>query len=144
MADGKSPGRPTVIAIVLGLLVLGGLVGAAGVLLVTDDDGNSASTTTPSGGSTTALAPTAPSREAEPACTNAALLAAMRASDPGIISVDGFQCGNGWAGTSYSNAEFSSAALLQAQSGIWVVVDRAQYCGDPSIPADVYTFCTVS
>jgi hypothetical protein len=149
MADGAETNRGKVVAIVLGVLLLGGLVGGAVVLLVTDDDGKSASTTTSTRvtATTATLAPTAPPTTptpAEPPCTNSAILAALQASDSTIISADGFQCGSSWAGTSYSNANFSSAALLQAQNGTWVVVDRAQYCDDPSIPADVHTFCTVS
>jgi len=150
MADETGPDRRKVIALVLGVLLLGGLVGGAVVLLATDDDGESASTTTSTvvtsttAGDAAPIAPATTPGPAEPPCTNSAILAALQSSDPSVISVDGFQCGSGWAGTSYSNAEFTSAALLQAQNGAWVVVDRAQFCDDPSIPADVHTFCTVS
>jgi len=34
--------------------------------------------------------------------------------------------------------------LLKADGDHWTVVDRAQYCNDPSIPADVHFYCTVS
>ena len=123
MADESGTDGRKVLALVLGVLLLGGLVGAGVVLLATDDDGDSASTATSTAATSTPAGPVAPTAPvttpgpAEPPCTNSAILAALQASDPSTISADGFQCGGGWAGTSYSNAEFSSAALLQAQNG---------------------------
>ena len=146
MPDETGTNRGKIIAVVLGVLLLGGIVGGAIVLLVTDGDDESASssTSTSTGAATPTTAPPTAPTAADPPCTSSAILAAVQVTDSTVTSVDGFQCGNGWAGTSYSNPEFDSAALLQAQNGRWVAVDRAQYCDDPSIPADVHTFCTVS
>jgi len=144
MPDETGTNRGKIIAVVLGVLLLGGIVGGAIVLLATDGDDESASTATPTAASSTPASPPTAPTPADPPCTSAAILAAVQVTDATVTSVDGFQCGNGWAGTSYSTPEFDSAALLQAQNGTWVAVDRGQYCDDPSIPADVHTFCTVS
>jgi hypothetical protein len=142
MADETGTGRGKLIALVLGLVLLGGSLAAC------SDDGDSASTARSSEATTdsspASTAPPTASTSADPPCTNAAILAAVKVSDPTATSVSGFQCGNGWAGTGFANAEFDAAALLRAENGTWVVVDRAQYCDDPSIPADVHIFCTVS
>ena len=148
MADDEEPdGRSKRVAIVAGVLALVVLVAGAVVFLVSDGDDESATNTSSTEVRSSSTAPTEPDSTGaagDPPCTNAAILAAVELSDPTTVSVQGFECGDGWAGTAYSNSEFDGAALLRAQGGTWVVVDRGQYCDDPSIPPAVHTFCTVS
>ena len=133
--------RQKTAAIVLGLLVLGGLVAAAVVFVVNDDDGSGgAPPTTEAAASSTTEASSA----SGPSCSAPAILLALQSQDPSITGVNDFACGDGWAGASYSNPEFDGAALLQAQGSTWVEVDRATACDDASIPADVHHYCEVS
>lgn len=139
--------RRGLVWIVLGVLVLGLLVGGGAALLIDDSgSGSSASSTSSSTSSTTTAEPgPAPTTAVSgPACSAAAISQAVQANGDQVASVDDFKCGNGWAGASYSTPDFSVATLLKAQGAQWVVVDRAQYCDDPSIPSDVHFYCTVS
>ena len=150
MADVTDDGdrRKRIAIIVLSAAVVS-LVAALLVVLLTDDDSERTTPTTSTSSSTT-TAPTAPPTTApppppaQPECSTAAILPALQLTDESVSSVDDFKCGNGWAGASYSNPDFTSAALLKADGDYWTVVDRAQYCNDPSIPADVHFYCTVS
>ena len=76
--------------------------------------------------------------------TAAAISQAIQNAGDQPTSVDAPQCGNGWAGADYSTHGEDVAALFKAQGGQWVDVDRSQNCNDPSIPANVHVFCTVS
>ena len=100
-----------------------------------------ASTTTTTAVSVTAAPSTAP---AGPPCTAAAILQAIQNAGVDATSVAGVQCGNGWAGASYESPQAAGAALLKAQGGQWVQVDRGASCNDPSIPSAVHVYCTVS
>ena len=151
MPDDERHDRRRVVALILGLLFLGGLIGAIVVLLVTDEAGNeSADTVTKTrvapdaaAGTGASTAPPA-SATSGPPCSAAAILPALQAFDSTITSVAGFVCGGGWAGTSYETPNFASAALLKAQGNTWVNVDRGANCNDASIPVNVHHFCEVS
>ncbi len=85
----------------------------------------------------------------QPTCDAASLLAAAKSKDANIASVDSFKCGNGWAGAGVEikttgGPTIAAVDLFKAQGTTWVVADRAQSCNDPSIPADVHFYCTVS
>jgi hypothetical protein len=112
------------------------------------DDSSSSSSATTSPPATPAAATTAASTtattESGPPCTADAISTAIIASGAQVTAVGDFKCGGDWAGANYDNPQFTVATLLRAQGGQWVVVDRAQYCSDPSIPADVHFYCTVS
>ena len=95
--------------------------------------------TTTTAGSATTSPPSQPA-----ACTSAAVGQGIASSGAPVSSVDDFQCGGGWAGANYTTHGVSVAALLKDEGGQWVVVDRAQNCNDPSIPANVHFYCTVS
>jgi hypothetical protein len=142
MAHVREHDRRTRAVLVLGLLVLGGIVAAAVVLVVNDQDDGSGGAPTTTG--VEASSTTAPSSASGPTCSAPAILVALQAEDPSITSVNDFACGNAWAGASFSNPQFDGAALLRAQGGMWVEVDRATKCDDPSIPADVHHYCEVS
>jgi hypothetical protein len=103
---------------------------------------SAASTTTTAPPPTTGAATT--TVPAGPPCTAAAISQAIQNAGDQPTSVDAPQCGDGWAGTDYSTHGEDVAALFKAQGGQWVDVDRSQNCNDPSIPANVHVFCTVS
>jgi len=94
--------------------------------------------TTTTTGSTTTSPPSQPA-----ACTSAAVGQGIANSGAQVASVDDFRCG-GWADANYTTHGVSVATLLKDEGGPWVVVDRAQNCNDPSIPANVHFYCTVS
>ena len=75
------------------------------------------------------------------ACAPTPLTSKSRVS---ATSFAGVQCGNGWAGASYASPQAAGAALLKAQGGQWVHVDRGASCNDPSIPPAVHVYRTVS
>jgi hypothetical protein len=86
-------------------------------------------------------------------CDEATLQAAVEAamaesdSDMKVLSVDGFECADGWAvifptvGTTEENA-VTVTEVLQAEGQFWLVKDRQEVCGTPvegdptAVPAD--------
>lgn len=87
------------------------------------------------------------------ACDEASLRSAVEAAlkesqpDLSILSVDGFQCADGWAvifptiGTTEEDA-VTVTDVLQAEGQFWLVKDRQEVCGTPvegdptAVPAD--------
>jgi hypothetical protein len=140
----------TLVALVVGALLLGGLIGAVVTSVLDADNTTTASrtrvttTTTSPVPATTVPVTTPATTPAGLPCTSAAILQAIQQSGINAVSVAGVQCGNGWAGASYETAQIAGASLLKAQGNQWVVTDRAQSCNDPSIPPAVHFYCTVS
>jgi hypothetical protein len=140
----------TLVAVIVGALVLGGLIGAVLTSVLDADNTTTAgsarvTTTTARRASATTVPATTPlTTPAGPPCTSSAVLQAIQQSGINAVSVAGVQCANGWAGASYETAQIAGASLLKAQGGRWVVTDRGQSCNDPSIPPAVHLYCTVS
>ncbi len=111
-----------------------------------DDSKSDSSTTTTAEASSTTVADssTTVASDGEPPCTSEAILTALQVADSTVTSVNDFACGDGWAGASYSNPEFDSAALLKADGDTWVQADRTTECSDSSIPEEVQHYCEVS
>jgi hypothetical protein len=140
----------TLVALIVGALLLGGRIGAVVTSVLDADNTTTAgsagvpTTTTPPAPATTVPAPAPVTTPAGPPCTSSAILQAIQQSGINAVSVAGVQCGNGWAGASYETAQIAGASLLKAHGSQWVVTDRGQSCNDPSIPPAVHLYCTVS
>jgi hypothetical protein len=116
-------------------------LGALGLVACSSGSDASGSSSSPSviGGTATC----------DEASLRSAVEAAMKESDPSmqILSVDGFQCADGWAvifptiGTTEEDA-VTVTDVLQAEGQFWLVKDRQEVCGTPvegdptAVPAD--------
>ena len=80
----------------------------------------------------------------EPPCKAAPLLLAAALTDTSIHTISDFKCAKGWAGANVVANDTAIAVLYRAENSRWVIVDRGQFCGDPSIPATVHHYCEVS
>ncbi len=91
---------------------------------------------TSTSGTTTTVAATAP-------CTNAAIQPAVDSTGNGKVSLIDFGCDGAWAwagiGVGSGSGGYEATNLLKANGGTWAVVDRAKYCVQGQLPADVYT-----
>ena len=140
----------TVVALVIGGVLLGAVVAAVVTSILDADNTSSSSSVTTTSRAKPVPLPTLvpqttpPTAAVSAPCTATAILQAIQQGGINATSVAGVQCGNGWAGASYETAQIAGASLLKAQDGHWVVTDRGQSCNDPTIPPAVHFYCTVS
>lgn len=140
----------TVVALVIGGVALGALVAAVLTSVLDADDSSSSSPVTTTSRARPVPLPTLvppttpPTAPAGPPCTAAAIVEALQQGGINATSASGVQCGSGWAGASFETPQAAGAALLKTQGDHWAVADRAQNCNDPTIPAAVHFYCTVS
>ena len=65
---------------------------------------------------------------------------------PATLPADGFQCADGWAvlnpTVGDAGSEYTDTILVQAEGGVWALMDREQACGadeaSSEVPAALY------
>jgi peptidoglycan hydrolase-like protein with peptidoglycan-binding domain len=122
--------------------------GTEGLLTAAAKAGVKSCTSTPTttGPTTTTTVPaTTTSAAATSAPCTAAAISAALGTGKTLIS---YQCGNGWAGGSWSNSAYEAAFLLRSRGGVWVQppTDACNEATALGIPADVLNIspCKVS